>query len=53
MREFQREMIRRAYMDIYSLAKATIRDFPGGTVDKSPPANAGDSGLIPGPGGCC
>ena len=22
-------------------------DFPGGTVDKSPPANAGDSGLIP------
>ena len=25
-------------------------DFPGGAVDKSPPANAGDMGLIPGPG---
>ena len=24
--------------------------FPGGTVDKKPPANAGDMGLIPGPG---
>ena len=26
------------------------RDFPGGTVDKKPPANAGDMGLIPSPG---
>ena len=25
-------------------------DFPGGTVDKNLPANAGDTGLIPGPG---
>ena len=25
-------------------------DFPGGTVDKNPPVNAGDRGLIPGPG---
>ena len=25
-------------------------DFPGGSVDKNPPANAGDMGLIPGPG---
>ena len=24
--------------------------LPGGTVDKNPPANAGDMGLIPGPG---
>jgi len=24
------------------------RDFPGGTVDKNPPANAGNMGLIPG-----
>ena len=22
-------------------------DFPGGTVDKTPPANAGDTGSIP------
>ena len=25
-------------------------DFPGGAVVKNPPANAGDKGLIPGPG---
>ena len=25
-------------------------DFPGGAVDKNPPADAGDMGLIPGPG---
>ena len=27
-----------------------MRDFPGGTVDKYPPANAGDTGSISGPG---
>ena len=26
------------------------RDFTGGAVIKNPPANAGDMGLIPGPG---
>ena len=26
------------------------RDFPGGTVDKNPPANAGDMGSSPGLG---
>ena len=25
-------------------------DFPGGIVVKNPPASAGDTGLIPGPG---
>ena len=25
-------------------------DFPGGTVVKNPPANAGDTGFSPGPG---
>ena len=25
-------------------------DFPGGTVVKNPPTNAGDTGSIPGPG---
>ena len=25
-------------------------DFPGGTVAKNPPANAGDTGSNPGPG---
>ena len=27
-------------------------DFPGGTVNGSPPANAGNVGSIPGLGGC-
>ena len=30
--------------------KILFRDFPGGTVVKNPPANAGDTGSIPGPG---
>ena len=27
-----------------------MSDFPGGTVDRTPPANAVDAGSIPGPG---
>ena len=27
-----------------------VQDFPGGTVVKNPPANAGDTGSIRGPG---
>ena len=27
-----------------------VTDFPSGAVDKSPPTNAGATGLIPGPG---
>ena len=30
--------------------KATEGDFPSGPVVKSPPANAEDTALIPGPG---
>ena len=30
--------------------KSSDGDFPGGTVDKNPPANAGDTGSSPGPG---
>ena len=30
--------------------KLELLDFPGGTVVKNPPANAGDTGLSPGPG---
>ena len=33
------------------LLKETLRVFPGGRVDKNLPANAGDTGLILGPGG--
>ena len=32
------------------LLKTMIRDSPGGSVVKSPPANAVDIGLTPGPG---
>ena len=30
--------------------KELTRGFPDGTVVKNPPANAGDTGSIPGPG---
>ena len=34
---------------IFQFKKAGL-GFPGGTVVKNPPANAGDRGSIPGPG---
>lgn len=34
-----------------SIKKIKIQDIPGGTVDTNPPANAKDTGPIPGPGG--
>ena len=35
----------------YSISKILVsRDFPGGTVDRNSPCNAGDTGSIPGPG---
>ena len=30
--------------------KRQVRDFPGGAVVRNPPASAGDTGSIPGPG---
>ena len=35
---------------IDSYLKSRPRDFPGGAVVENPPANAGDTGLFPGPG---
>ena len=32
------------------ISKENCRDFPGGTVLKNPPANAGDTGSSPGLG---
>ena len=29
-----------------------VKGFPGGSVVKNPPANVGDTGLIPGSGRC-
>ena len=40
-----------SYLKARKLLKTIgIRDFPGGTVVKNPPANAGDTGSSPGPG---
>ena len=33
-----------------AIEKFTLRDLPGGPVVKNLPANAGDTGLTPGPG---
>ena len=33
-----------------AIIKKIYRDFPGGSVVKNPPANAGDTGSSPGPG---
>ena len=30
------------------MSEPPLQDFPGGTVDKNLPADAGDMGLIPG-----
>ena len=40
-----------AEQSLYSSAQEiAIKGFPGGAVVKNPPANAGDTGLIPGLG---
>ena len=36
--------------NVWEHIKITHMDFPGGAVVKNPPANAGDTGLSPGPG---
>ena len=45
--------IHKFYANVISakLLKIIDRDFPGHPVVRSPPASAGDTGLIPGPGG--
>ena len=35
---------------VRKLSEASLGGFPGGAVVENPPANAGDTGLIPGPG---
>ena len=45
--------IRNSVLDtLRSLLEMVVEDFPGGTVVKNPPANAGDTGSSPGPGRC-
>ena len=43
--KFKKEIIK-----ILKELRKAIEDFPGGSVVKNPPANAGDMGLSPGPG---
>ena len=45
-------LIIRTTMDKVDMDEKTYkwRDFPGGAVVKNPPANARDTGSIPGPG---
>ena len=43
-------MLPRKHSSSEDVTKNTGRDFPGGAVVKSPPANAGDTGSSPGPG---
>jgi len=38
------------YIQKTNPSKNEVRGFPGGSVVKNPPANAGDTGLIPDPG---
>ena len=35
---------------IFTAIKTRILDLPSGTMEKNPPANAEDTGSIPGPG---
>ena len=35
-----------------NIGQISAKGFPGGSVVKNPPANAGDVGLIPGLGRC-
>ena len=43
-------LVTRIYTEFLQINKKMIGDFPGGAVVKNPPANAGDTGSIPGPG---
>ena len=40
----------KTFMSDLGFTKRWVKDFPGGPVVKNPPANAGDTSSIPGPG---
>ena len=44
------QLLRRHNRGFLLALEQTARGFPGGTVLKNPPANAGDTGSSPGPG---
>ena len=43
-------MAQSTFISFSSVSELYILGFPGGAVVTNPPANAGDMGLIPGPG---
>ena len=51
---FQEALVKKAFIkitiQIHKHLKTIFWGFPGGTVVKNPPANAGDTGSSPGPG---
>ena len=52
--QWRRDSLAQSWVSIIkTFNNITPRDFPGGAVDKNLPANAGDMGLIPGPGRSC
>ena len=42
--------LRQTFRNFFYTIYKGLGDFPGGTVVKNPPANAGHTGSIPGPG---
>ena len=51
MLEYKNRIVINSELRKYKIiVKKEIRDFPGGTVVKNPPTNAGDTGSSPGPG---
>ena len=42
-----------SYIDLHNFKKMIVLDFPGGTVVKNPPANAGHTSLSPVLGRSC
>ena len=50
-RDLHEQLDRQNYIKQRSFQKHVPGGFPGGTVVGNPPANAGDMGLSPGPGG--
>ena len=43
-------MFKHCFQSLRSLTLKSFEGFPGGTVVKNPPANAGDTGSSPAPG---
>ena len=48
-RKNQSKYLQTPQHQLWKLERRQRRDFPGGTVVKNPPVNAGDTGSSPGP----